>query len=225
MTQAPSAGEAVRRIHRRRFGRLLAPALFGAAILVGVLVLMEDEKGEKGAGGYRDGPLDTSESNGLTIPVPVDRPETYGVPVVFNSGDQPVTLRRASFSRPTPGLEVLDVMVAGSERGPALVSSDARYADDPRGFLDFEDLHSIEGFRVEPTSDPVGERGVELVFVFRARRKGSYESRGVDVEYEVGGEQYREVFPNSLRTCVGDPPVAKIPECGTAKQGLELPKD
>lgn len=198
----------------RRRAVLVAGLCLVAVSGVAAFLLLSGDEG----GGYRDGPLDTLEANRFGTHLAVGRPTAYGIPVVFNRGDRPITLRRAWPARATPGLGVRDVLVAGSRRRFELVSR-----DDPPRFRDLTDLHPLEGFKVAPMSSAAGKRGVELVFILSAARKGRYGFRGVQVDYSVGGEDYREVFPNSYVACVGDPPVERIPDCGRPERGIERP--
>jgi hypothetical protein len=148
--------------------------------------------------GPTPGPLandDIAEALGLQRRVGV--PFTYGLPVVFNSGDEPAVLTRIEPVQPTPGLRVVRTRIGGSERKFFAFAS-GRWPDPEL----FTDLHPVPGFVVHPESVKGWERGVQLIFALRADEPGRYVFRAVAVEYRVGGDEHRAVLDIGLGVCV-----------------------
>lgn len=171
-------------------------ALAAAVLLVGVggvlLFILRD-------GGRSPGPVVVDEANRLSGSVPTGREFMYGIPVIYNDGDEPAVLERARFYRATPGLEIVKTLVAGPKRELNLVSSSRRWPA-PKDFRP-TDLRPLRGYRLAPRSEPTGEFGVELVLVMRVRRPGRYITRGVQLDYRVGGDRHRRILPNGYAAC------------------------
>lgn len=153
--------------------------------------------------GYRSvraptpGPLARDVAESLGIQRRVGETFTYGLPVVFNSGDDPAVLSRIEPVDPTPGLHVVRTRIGGSERNFFAFSS-GRWPDREL----FTDLHPVDGFVVHPESVPGWERGIQLIFVLRADEPGRYAFNSVAVEYRVGGSEHRAVLEIGLGVCV-----------------------
>ncbi len=182
----------------------------GVALAVGVAAVLL----LTGAGKPQRGPLYVGEINELSNPAPVGQPFTYGLPVVFNHSDRPVELRRVSLAKPAPGLELLRVYAAGPQRRRDAASRDPKpgYPGGPGS--NFTDLHPVPGYRVPPDRSAEGKRGVNLVFVLRAPRRGRFGFRGVQVDSRQDGTDYRDVFPNAYVACTGPYSVDKVlPRC------------
>jgi hypothetical protein len=182
--------ETWRRARPFRWAAVAACAI--AIIAVAVLVLVGDD------GGRSPGPVVAEEANQLSSTVPTWREFMYGIPVVYNEGDEAAELERATFIQATPGLEIVQTLVAGPRREANLISGSRRF---PPTFSRLRDTHPLSGYRLPPRTEPAGERGVELVFVLRAPRPGRYITRGVQLDYRVGDSEHRRVIPNAYAAC------------------------
>lgn len=143
------------------------------------------------------GPLASDVAESLGIQRRVGETFTYGLPVVFNSGNEPAVLARIEPVDPTPGLRVVETRIGGSEREFFAFAS-GRWPDAEL----FTDLHSVPGFVVHPENVEGWERGVQLIFVLRADSPGRYKFKAVAVEYRVGGNEHRAVLDVGLGVCV-----------------------
>ena len=176
---------------RRKHWYVLTAVVAVAA--AGWLVARDDEPGP--------GPLVNVTDDTYAFPVPAGRPITWGVPVLFNEGDEPAVLLDVGPAHSTPGLRVLQVLAAGEDRGNYFVAGTRRYplrpADRIRG------LRPVRGFVVAPLDTPAGEQGVELVFVLQMDRPGRYEIDGIRARYRVGDTDHVEDFGFRLAACPG----------------------
>jgi hypothetical protein len=164
-----------------------------AVAAAGWLVARGDEPGP--------GPLVNVTDDSYAFPVPAGRPITWGVPVLFNEGDEPAVLLDVRPARSTPGLRVLHVLAAGEDRGNYFIAGTRRYplkrADEIRG------LRPANGFVVAPLDTPAGNQGVELVFVLQMDQPGRYEIDGIRARYRVGDTEHVEDFRFRLAACPG----------------------
>lgn len=177
----------------RRAARTVAVAavLLVIGVIVLAAVLLSGGNDER-----TPGPIQAEEGNELGASVPVGREFMYGVPVIFNGGDEPATLEAARYVSPTPGLKVVKTYVAGPRR-------EANYVAGSRSWpaKSVTDLKPLAGYEVAPRKHAGGRRGVELVLVMRVARPGRYITRGVELDYEVGGSRHRRAMPNSFAAC------------------------
>ena len=193
-TGTGGSSEPVPFLSNRRVAIAAAVLALLAAALVAYLLARDGEPSP--------GPLRAEENSQLSGPARTNREFMYGVPVVRNEGDEPAVLESASFVDASPGLEIVRTLVAGPGRGANYIASSGRF---PPRFSPLRDVHPLRGYRVPPQSEPAGERGAELVFVLRARRPGRYVTRGVRLDYSVGGDQHRRMLPNAFAACVASP--------------------
>jgi hypothetical protein len=153
------------------------------------------------------GPLGTPVAESLGIQRRVGETFAYGLPVVFNSGDEPAVLARIDLVDATPGLQVVATRMSGSERKFYSFAS-GRWLDREL----FTDLHPVSGFVVHPTSVKGWERGAELIFALRADDPGRYVFKAVAIDYRVGGSEHRAVLDAGLGLCVTRKAHERVPE-------------
>jgi hypothetical protein len=121
----------------------------------------------------------------------------YGVAMAWNTGDQPVVLKRIRLVDPTPGLEVIDTRVSGQKRKLLALDRTSTWPSD-----EFEDIHPVAGYRVAPRNTAAGKRGVEFLFGLHLPKLGNYESQAVAIEYTVGDTKHLSYVHASLLICV-----------------------
>jgi hypothetical protein len=173
---------------RRRALAALAVLLALAAAGAGARLLLSD------AGQPSLGPLTTHTTDSVAFGQPAGVTFAWGVPVVFNPGDEPAVLDRVTLLDATPGLRVLKVDVGGPNR-KYLFSGQAYKWPDPENFTD---LHPVSGMRVHPADTKPGERGVELVFVMQADEPGQYRATHIAADYHIGDTKHRTTIRSGL---------------------------
>jgi hypothetical protein len=156
-----------------------------AAVAIGVAVALVTWLGYRSVRPPTPGPLARDAVESLGIQRRVGETFTYGLPVVFNSGDEAAVLTRIEPVDPSPGLQVVHTRIGGSERELFAFSS-GRWPDPEL----FTDLHPVPGFIVQPQRVKGWERGVQLIFVLRADDPGRYEFDTVAVDYRVGDNEH-----------------------------------
>jgi hypothetical protein len=144
----------------------------------------------RGDGEPSPGPLDSREVSSLGIGRWVGETFGYGLPIVFNRGNEVAVLDRIELVDPPAGLRVLETQVAGTRRRGSLAST----VGPPE--REIGDLHPVRGHRVPPIGTRDGDRGVELVFTLRADEPGRYAFTRIAVAYRVGSGR-----ANTARSC------------------------
>lgn len=69
--------------------------------------------------------------------------------------------------------------------------------------------HTTRGFRLEPSEEPAGQRGAEIVFALRGTEMGRLVFNAVQVDYHVGDTAHRVILDSGLAVCIhprGRPP-------------------
>lgn len=169
-----------------------------AAVAIGVIAMaLVAWFGYESVRSPTSGPLASEAVESLGIQRRVGETFTYGLPVVFNAGDDPAVLSDIEPVDPSPGLHVVHTRIGGSERKLFAFSS-GRWPDPEL----FTDLHPVRGFVVHPQRVKGWDRGVQLIFVLRAEDPGRYEFDAVAVEYRVGDSKHRDVLEIGLGVCV-----------------------
>jgi hypothetical protein len=190
--------------HRRKLRRawLLAALVAGLAAAAATwLLLIRDP-------GLSEGPLTSPDATSGGFGRTAGEPFAFGLPVAWNAGDQPAVLERVEPVNPTPGLRVLTTRAAGPDRKYLAVPATPEWPSDM-----LTDLHPVRGFRVDPRSQPDGERGVELVLVLQAGKPGRYQFKAVAVTYTVDGKRHRSYIRNGIGVCITPPGKPTIRGC------------
>jgi hypothetical protein len=177
-------------VRHKRWYVLTAVVAAAAALW---LMLRDDEPGP--------GPLVNLTDDTYAFPAPARRPITWGVPVLYNEGDEPVVLLDVRPVKSTPGLRVLKVLAAGENRGNDFIAGTRRYPLEPADLI--RGLRPATGFVIAPLDTRAGEQGVELVFVLQMDRPGRYEIDGIRARYRVGDTEHIEDFRFRLAACPG----------------------
>lgn len=168
--------------------------LIGVVVAAALLWLAVRSLGEPSPG-----PLGSADASSLGIGRLAGVDFAYGLPVVINSGDEPAVLERIELVDPTPGLRVVETLIAGPGRRVFGTASTHNWPDDRNRITD---LHEVRGFEVQPQHVARWDRGAELVFVLRADEPGRYLFNAVAVNYRVGDDEHRTVVENGLGVCV-----------------------
>jgi hypothetical protein len=171
-----------------------AIAAAGAAVLL--LAGCGGDDGDGDGPASEPGPLASRQSrNAYQAYARTGQRFSYGVPVVHNEADRPLTLERVVVGRASPGLRVVAQHAGGPRRRANLIGGGpVSYAG--------QDLHPLAGYELAPARTAEGRRGAEIVLDLRADRPGRYVLRDLAVEYRVGDRRHRARLPNAFAVCV-----------------------
>ena len=122
---------------------------------------------------------------------------TFAANIATNTGDDPITLHSADLVEgDAGGVDVESVKVVAL---PGVgVTPIAITKGFPTPYLPVNQLRDVKGHIV---SGGAGADAVELVFVLRVTKPGRWNFTGVNVRYEVNGQQKTLEYPNFLVLC------------------------
>jgi hypothetical protein len=150
-----------------------------------------------GCGGSNAPDLAANSNESLGFPARVGKPFGFGLPVLRNRSDEPVTLKGASLDGGSGGLEVLRTQAAGEDRRLNLVANSLQLPYINRN----QHPHPLEGAVVAPATSKAGRRGVEVILTLRAPAKGRYAFDGLRVDFSQNGDSFSKTFPYPVRIC------------------------
>lgn len=123
------------------------------------------------------------------------------------SGSRPATLRSVRTIGASDGLETLGYRIAGAGRTYGVIQLSEGF---PPQNQDFGRLRPVEGYVVKP-----GDLGAEILVGMRTTKPGAQWRAGVEVVYEVGGDNYTAFYPSSVIVC---PAPMRAEVCKAAKE-------
>jgi len=138
-------------------------------------------------------PLEGGTGLGVTIPVAVGRPMTYGQVTIGNESDRPLVIDRVT-AKHDDALELLGVRLAGEDR-PISIGAARRWP--PRALRDT--IEPVEGAVLQPIRK--GDAGTELLVGLRTRRPGRWRLWELTVHYRQDGEQFEKRMPQEVLIC------------------------
>lgn len=142
--------------------------------------------------------MKTSGIDGLSFSMPAGQNGFWGQTVIYNTSDTDAVLKDARPIDPPPGLQIVDVLIAGPKRKFMPMSGGDRWPDES-----LTDLRSVAGtvMVIPPVESRLGERGVEIVVVVRPARPGRYLITKLDLTYRVGHRDHRRTVVAALALC------------------------
>ena len=142
----------------------------------------------------------------LDVPVMPGRTITYGLQVLQNLSDSPVTLHSARLTGPatTEPVKVGIPRIVGPERRLGAVAAAGTF---PPKSLRGVKLHPLEGASVEPKA-MVGPEGYELLFPVTPAARGRFTFDAIEITFEHEGQIYTLRHEDILTLCVSNDPNA-----------------
>ena len=191
-------GPAASKRDRRGRGRSLVAAGLLVLILLGVVAIQRSTG--RATHSFDSGPVRTDSDTTTSIRVDVGQMATFGGIVLDNVSNHPAVLESI---RIDPGLDsgltLVDVKVAGKERGIGMVGTDREF---PPSGIPAEAVRPLPGAIVPPRQvDP--EWGIEVFMAFRLNRPGQFGFNHVLVDYKVGGKRHRVRLNDGFIVCGG----------------------
>jgi hypothetical protein len=178
------------------YGRRCAAALAVLACSLGALGCAGD--GEDGGKTRSPGPLRGLDVSRVIVPQPAGKPFVFGLPIVVNTGTETARFERIGVANAPAGIKVLKTFVIGPERRTA-IAYDFHW---PSRTHHFDAVAPVRGYRLAPRSAGKARLGVQLVYVIRIDKPGTYAFDAVTVDYGVGGQAHRATIRNGLRACI-----------------------
>jgi hypothetical protein len=146
------------------------------------------------------GPVRTESDTTTSMRVEVGEVVTFGGIVLENFGQRPAVLEDIRIDPPLDsGMTLVDVRVAGSDRGIGMVGTDGGF---PPSGMPSAAIHPLAGAVVPPEQG--GDRwGVEVLMGFRLNRPGQFGFNHALVDYRIGGKRHRIRVDDGFVLCGG----------------------
>jgi hypothetical protein len=179
---------------------LLLAALVAVVSLVAVALALR-----AGGSSVESGPLvppgDSEAKASIGVPIPMNKPFSFGLLVVENTSDSAVVLDQAELVRAGAGIELLGAY--GAPEGSVHIGFLPGY--NPRG-------RHLRGMTVAPHAQVQVVLGMEVV------KRGRHRFEAVALNYHGDGTAYRRSYSLSGRLC--SPVAAYVDKCpGLLDQG------
>ena len=190
---------------RRWLAALTAAVLVAAAVAVPVALT-------HGRGPRSNGPLACPEClrTGLSFPVDVRTPFTYGLRNFRNRGDAPAVLERVRPVAMSHGMRMVGALIVRRVDNPWNSTSSDHTHFPPPNIVSV--VKPLAGYSLAPS------RGVsdfvELILGLEVGHPGRFAFRGIELTYRVGKTRYRDRYLDEVAVC------APIKE---HRQGCPLP--
>lgn len=166
--------------------RVLVAVVVVAALIGGVVVYRRTTG--LAVHGSDSGPVRTESDTTTGVVAEIGEIVTFGGIVLENYSDQPATLERIRIDPPLdPGMSLVDVKVAGKQRGVGMIGTDRRFP--PTG-VPPEALQPLAGAVVPPKHVDPGW-GIEVFMGFKLNRPGQFGFHHALIDYRVGGKRHR----------------------------------
>lgn len=154
--------------------------------------------GVRSSGPTQGGPLENPEITASGLRQHPGDLIGYAVPMAWNDGKEPVTLKSARLINPTPGMQVVHTYVSPPNRKKQGIAYSETWPSD-----EFSDLRPVAGLSLAPRTTPAGEKGAMFVFALQfPDRVGDFQHEGVEVAYTADGRDYVMKIRTSMRVCV-----------------------
>ncbi|MGH8992543.1 MAG: hypothetical protein ACRDZ7_13635 [Acidimicrobiia bacterium] len=147
------------------------------------------------------GPVRTESDTTTSIRADVGQVVTFGGIVLENFSDRPAVLESITIDPPLDsGMTLVDVKVAGRDRGIGMYGADAVF---PPSGIPTAALHPLPGAIVPPKQEEDDHWGVEVLMAFRLNRPGQFGFNHTLVDYRIGGKRHRIRVADGFVICGG----------------------
>jgi hypothetical protein len=147
------------------------------------------------------GPVRTDSSTATSLVADIGQVVTFGGIVLENFSRSPAVLESVRIDpHLDPAMTLVDVKVAGKDRGIGMVGTDKVF---PPSGMPSDSLHPVAGAIVPPRQEG-DEWGVEVLMAFKLNRPGQFGFRHAVVDYRIGGKRHRVRLDDAFVLCGPD---------------------
>jgi hypothetical protein len=175
---------------KKRFGGRRARLLIIAVLVLGlggVAAIYRRSTG-RSMHGADSGPVRTESDTTTGIVVDIGQVVTFGGIILENFSNRPAVLESIRIDPPLdPGMTLVDVQVAGKERGIGMVGTDLGF---PPSGMPPEALRPLRGAVVPPRHED-DKWGVEVLMAFKLNRPGRFGFHHALIDYRIGDKRHR----------------------------------
>ena len=187
--------------NRRSHGRPTRSSLLIVLLLalVGTGVMYQRSTGRT-VHDFDSGPVRTGSDTTTGIAADIGQIVTFGGIIVKNFSKRPAMLESIRIEPPLdPAVSLVDVKVAGKDRGPGMVGTDVGF---PPPRIRPEALRPLRG-AVVPSRQEDDQWGVEVLMAFKLNRPGQFGFQHAVIDYRIGGKRHRIRANDGFVICGG----------------------
>lgn len=148
---------------------------------------------------YDSGPVRTESATTTGVRAEVGEVVTFGGIILENFSKRAAVLESIRIENLDPGITLVDLKVAGKDRGIGMVGADHGF---PGPAIRPESLRPPACTRVPPRQED-GEWGVEVLMGFRLNKPGQFGFHHALVDYRIGGKKHRIRMNDGFVVCGG----------------------
>lgn len=184
----------------KRAGGLRLAAVAALVLAVGAAGVAYKRSTERAMHDYDGGPVRTESDTTTSIRVDVGQIVTFGGIILRNFTDKSAVLEEIRIDPPLDsGMTLVDVKVAGKERGIGMIGTDRGF---PPSGVPLEALRPLRG-AIVPPRDEDPEWGVEVMMGFRLDRPGQFGFHHALIDYRIGNKRHRVRASDGFFICGG----------------------
>lgn len=180
----------------RRFRLLIVGALL---LSLGGAAVMYNRSTGRAMHDYDSGPVRTESYTATGVRTEVGNVVTFGGIILENFSDRAAELESIRIEDLDPGISLVDVKVAGKDRGIGMVG--AEHGFPPPG-IRAESFRPLQGTRIPPRQEDA-EWGIEVLMAFRLNKPGQFGFHHALVDYRIGGKKHRIRVNDGFVVCGG----------------------
>jgi hypothetical protein len=168
---------------------------------VGTAALVYQRSSARTMHDYDGGPVRTDSATTTSLVADIGQVVTFGGIILENYSENPAVLESIRIDPPLDsGMTLVDVKVAGKDRGIGMVGTDRVFP--PEG-MPSEAVRPLPGMIVPPRhEDP--DWGVEVLMAFKLNRPGQFGFKYALVDYRIGEKRHRIRLEDGFVLCGPD---------------------
>jgi hypothetical protein len=167
--------------------------------LIGVAVMYKRSTG-RAVHDYDSGPVRTESDTTTGIQAEIGEIVTFGGIILDNFSNRPAVLESIRFDPPLDsGMTLVDVKVAGRDRGIGMVGADRGF---PPSGMPASAIQPLPGAIVPPEQGD-DRWGVEVLMAFKLNKPGQFGFHQAIVDYRIGDKRHRIRAEDGFVICGG----------------------
>jgi hypothetical protein len=185
-----------------RLGHGMRVALIAGLVvaLAGGILVYERSSG-RASHSWDSGPVRTDSSTMTSLVADIGQVVTFGGILLENFSSRRAVLENIRIEPPLDSaMKLVDVKVAGKDRGIGMVGTDKVF---PPSGMPSQAFHPLPGATVPPHQEDA-EWGVEILMAFKLNQPGQFGFRHAVIDYRIGSKRHRVRLADGFVLCGPD---------------------
>ena len=173
----------------------------GLVLMLGSAIVITQRPSGRAMHSFDRGPVRTESATGTSLVADIGQVVTFGGILLENFSKSPAVLEGIRIEPPLdPAMTLVDVKVAGKDRGIGMVGTDRVF---PPSGMPTNALHPLPGAIVPPRHED-DKGGIEVLMAFKLNQPGQYGFRHAVIDYRIGDERHRVRLSDAFVLCGPD---------------------